>query len=293
MKNHFVTVLILRHAGPRFRKLRVSYPFLVALGPLLVLLVATGLYAPRLLFQVRSQSVALERLEQENRTMRLEREQFEGALSAVSEQLDTFEVQAGRLAEELGVPELPSAEGGAGGGGVRGAHRQRFWFEDEVQGLQTRTETLDGSFEQLGEAFRDRMSLLAATPNMMPVEGWFSHGFGWRKDPMTGERDFHRGIDIVAPANTEIRAPADGVVSRAGRFPQLGRSLDIAHGFGYVTRYAHMNKILVEPGDRVRRGDAIGLVGSTGRSTGPHLHYEVFRDGRRVNPWKYLGRSGR
>jgi murein DD-endopeptidase MepM/ murein hydrolase activator NlpD len=293
MKNRFVTVLILRHAGPRLRKLRISYPLVVALGPLLVLLVATGLYAPRLLFQMRSQSVALERLEQENRTMRFEREQFEGALSAVSEQLDTFENQAGRLAEELGVAELPSSGGGGGGGATNGTPRQRFWFEDEVQGLQTRTETLDGSFEQLGEAFRDRMSQLSATPNMMPVEGWFSHGFGWRKDPMTDERDFHRGIDIVAPANTEIRAPADGVVSRAGRFPQLGRSLDVAHGYGYVTRYAHMNKVLVKPGDRVRRGDPIGLVGSTGRSTGPHLHYEVFRDGRRVNPWRYLGQSGR
>jgi murein DD-endopeptidase MepM/ murein hydrolase activator NlpD len=188
---------------------------------------------------------------------------------------------------------LPATAGGAGGGTASAALRQRFWFENEIHGLQSRTAKLDSSFDQLGEAFRERLGQLAATPNMMPVEGWFSHGFGWRKDPMTGDRDFHRGIDIVAPANTEISAPADGVVSRAGRFPQLGRSLDIAHGYGYVTRYAHMNEILVKPGDRVRRGDTIGLVGSTGRSTGPHLHYEVFRDGRRVNPWKYLDRSGR
>ena len=249
------------------------------------MLALTSLYAPRLLLQVRSQSVALERLEHENHRLWVERNEFEGTLAEVAEQLDTFEVQAGLLADELGVPASPASVGGAGGGTANAVPRQRFWFEDEIRGLQSRTATLDSSFEQLGEAFRERMGQLAATPNMMPVEGWFSHGFGWRKDPMTGDRDFHRGIDIVALANTEIRAPADGVVSRAGRFPQLGNSLDIAHGYGYVTRYAHMNEILVKPGDRVRRGDTIGLIGSTGRSTGPHLHYEVFRDGRRVNPW--------
>ena len=130
-------------------------------------------------------------------------------------------------------------------------------------------------------------------PNTMPIEGWFSHGFGWRKDPFTGERDFHHGIDIVAPSGSAIAAPADGVVSRAGRFAQIGKSVDVAHGYGFVTRYAHLSDIHVRPGDRVRRGDILGLVGSTGRSTGPHLHYEVFRDGGRVNPWKYLGHSGR
>ena len=122
---------------------------------------------------------------------------------------------------------------------------------------------------------------------------WFSHGFGWRKDPFTGRREFHRGIDIVAPVNTGVQASADGVVARSGRSPDLGNVLEIAHGYGYLTRYAHLNEFLVRRGDRVKRGELIGRVGSTGRSTGPHLHYEVFRDGRRVNPWKHLGQRGR
>ena len=127
----------------------------------------------------------------------------------------------------------------------------------------------------------------------MPVTGWFSDGFGWRKDPRTGKRQFHRGIDIVADAGTPIVAPADGLVSRATRVADYGKMIDLSHGFGYATRYGHLSEILVRPGQRVRRGDVIGRVGSTGRSTGPHLHYEVFRDGRRVNPWKYLGQRGR
>jgi len=82
------------------------------------------------------------------------------------------------------------------------------------------------------------------------------------------------------------------VVTAAGRDGGYGKKVDLSHGYGYLTRYAHMSEILVRPGQRVKRGETIGRVGSTGRSTSPHLHYEVFRDGRRVNPWKYLGEKG-
>ena len=85
------------------------------------------------------------------------------------------------------------------------------------------------------------------------------------------------------------RIPGDGVVTRAGRTAGYGKTVDLSHGFGYRTRYGHMSEVLVKPGQRVRRGDPVGRVGSTGRSTGPHLHYEVFREGRHVNPWEYLG----
>lgn len=292
-RNKFFTVLILRNrnSGPRFRKLRLSYPFVVASAALLTLLLVGGLYAPRLMSRLQSQAIAVGQLEQENRKLRSERDAFEGALSQVSQQIVTFEAQAQRFAIELGVSDLPSAE--PSGGQAPAASARRFWFDEEVNGLQSRTENLDRSFVELDAVFQERMDQLAATPRIMPVEGWFSHGFGWRKDPFTGEREFHRGIDIVAPQDTSVQASADGVVARSGRSPDLGKVLEIAHGYGYVTRYAHLNQLLVQRGDRVKRGDLVGRVGSTGRSTGPHLHYEVFRDGRRVNPWKYLGQSGR
>ena len=293
MKNKFFTVLILRNrsAGPRFRKLRLSYPFAAAATALLLVLVVSGLYAPRLLARLETQAVVVNRLEQEISTLRSERDAFEGALSQVSRQIGSFEAQATRLATELKVDDLPTLQ--PSGGGSPGNAMNRFWFDSEVSGLQSRTESLDRSFVELDEAFQERMNQLAATPSIMPVEGWFSHGFGWRKDPFTGKREFHRGIDIVAPENTGVEASADGVVARADRSPDLGNVLEIAHGYGYVTRYAHLNKLLVRRGERVLKGDLIGRVGSTGRSTGPHVHYEIFRDGRRVNPWKYLGQGGR
>jgi len=256
---------------------------------LVVMAIGGGLYAPSLLLGSRDRDVELDRLHQENARLHVERQAFDEKMSEVGGRLQAFEAQASLLGQELGLEQLSGERAGGAGGPTQLGGRQRFWFEEELQGLTFRSEHLEASFDDLGRAFQKRMELLAATPSTMPVEGWFSHGYGWRKDPFTGQREFHRGMDIVAQAGTPIIAPADGVVSRGGRFSQLGNSVDLAHGYGYVTRYAHMSEISVSAGDRVRRGDVIGHVGSTGRSTGPHLHYEVFRDGKRVNPWKYLG----
>jgi murein DD-endopeptidase MepM/ murein hydrolase activator NlpD len=288
MRRRFVTILFLKHAGARFRQVRLSYPFVAAAVLIAGTLVLAGLVAPGLLLRVRETALSVDRLAQENARLNAERNSFEAALQDMTERLSEFEDRATLLAEELGVEAIPSPAGGAGGDGTE---FERYWFDEEVRGLRERTVTLDRSLDDLDAAFEARISQLAATPSLMPVEGWFSHGYGWRKDPFTGEREFHHGMDIVAPLRTQVVAPADGVVARSGRFAELGKSLDLAHGFGFVTRYAHLHEIHVKPGDRVRRGAVIGLVGSTGRSTGPHLHYEVFRDGRRVNPWGYLGQA--
>lgn len=127
------------------------------------------------------------------------------------------------------------------------------------------------------------------TPRLLPVEGWFSDGFRWRNDPLTGAKRFHRGLDIVAPAGTIVRAPADGVVMHASPTGGYGNMIEIRHGDMYTTRFAHLEAFLTEAGRIVRLGQPIGLVGSTGRAKGAHLHYEIFKEGRRINPWPYLG----
>jgi murein DD-endopeptidase MepM/ murein hydrolase activator NlpD len=185
--------------------------------------------------------------------------------------------------------ELQSTPAGGSGGIVLAG---RSPLLGELESLSGRSAGVRRSLDELDDAFRVRSRLLSATPSILPAQGWYSHGFGWRKDPFTGKRHFHRGLDIVNQHGTTIRATADGVVSRAVRIADLGKTIDISHGSGYVTRYAHLSEILVKPGQRIERGARIGKMGSTGRSTGDHLHYEVFHDGRRVNPWKYLGRRG-
>ncbi|MEM8593781.1 MAG: M23 family metallopeptidase [Pseudomonadota bacterium] len=125
----------------------------------------------------------------------------------------------------------------------------------------------------------------------LPVKGRISSNYGYRIHPVTGRRKMHKGIDIAAGYHTSIVAPAPGVVTFSGWKGGYGKSIDIDHGNGLVTRYAHNSRNIVKKGDVVRKGDLIGRVGSTGRSTGPHLHFEVIKDSRAVNPKKYLSKK--
>lgn len=129
-------------------------------------------------------------------------------------------------------------------------------------------------------------------PDAWPVKGgWVSSLFGYRTDPFTGRRAYHSGMDIAARRQTPIQAAAAGVVVQAGRDGGYGETVLLQHANGYSTRYAHTHEVLVERGQKIEKGEPIATVGSTGRSTGPHLHFEVLKDGRRVNPKDFLQAS--
>jgi murein DD-endopeptidase MepM/ murein hydrolase activator NlpD len=133
---------------------------------------------------------------------------------------------------------------------------------------------------------------LKATPSLWPVEGRLMDGFAHRTDPFSGEGSFHKGVDITAPTGTSVRSTADGVVVQAEMVAGgYGRLVIIDHGGGFQTYYAHLSKILVRAGQETRRGEVIGLVGSSGRTTAPHLHYEVRVGGTPMNPYRYLANS--
>jgi murein DD-endopeptidase MepM/ murein hydrolase activator NlpD len=138
------------------------------------------------------------------------------------------------------------------------------------------------------EKLARRDQVLASTPTTAPVLGLITDGFGMRPDPFTGRKAFHRGLDISARRKTPVLAPADGIVVKTGRNGGLGKTVHVSHGFGYTTVYGHLDKMSVKPGDEIRRGDEIGLLGNSGRSTGPHLHYEVHVDRKAVNPLFYI-----
>ncbi|MEO0336635.1 MAG: M23 family metallopeptidase [Pseudomonadota bacterium] len=128
---------------------------------------------------------------------------------------------------------------------------------------------------ELYESLSERQSLLAATPSIKPARGWFTSRFGYRIDPFTAKPVMHAGLDIAAPPGTPVYAPADGVVSFVGYESGYGKLVSVDHGYGVVTRFAHNSRILVEKGQKVSRREVISTVGNTGRSSGPHLHYEV------------------
>ncbi|MCX6106623.1 MAG: M23 family metallopeptidase [Proteobacteria bacterium] len=142
--------------------------------------------------------------------------------------------------------------------------------------------------QHLLSTLSQQKNLLSSIPSVAPVDGWITSGFGTRVSPFTGERTAHAGIDIAAPVGTPIMAPADGVVIFTGAKAGFGNFIMIAHGYGVVTRYGHNHQNLVQPGQKVGRGEQIGTVGETGRATGPHLHYEVVINGKLENPQKFI-----
>ncbi len=290
MPRKFYTIFILPHAHARFRKLHVSRNFVLTVFALALTIGGAAAFTPHLFFRSRALADRAAAMELENKKLRDDKTRYESAIAQMSEHLSAVEAVAGKLAKAVGLNDLPS-EHPSGGVGTGTSLASRELFGEESSALQKRMENLDSSFDRLEQAWGERLKVLASTPSLAPVSGFFSDGFGWRRDPIDGSREFHKGVDIVAPLGTPVRAAADGLVTAAGRMAGYGSMIHLAHGYGLGTRYGHLSRVLVTPGQRVKRGDVIGLVGSTGRSTGPHLHYEVFRTGNQVDPRRYLGEA--
>ncbi len=156
---------------------------------------------------------------------------------------------------------------------------------DKLSATATRQEQ---SLQELQDYFLDQKALLSSTPSMWPARGWVTSDFGQRVDPYTASRVMHSGLDIAAAHGERIIAPSDGTVTYAGMEGGYGNVVVLDHGYGLKTRYAHLSRIMVKPGEKVVRGAQIGAVGNTGRSTGPHLHYEVRLNGVPQNPRQFI-----
>ena len=162
--------------------------------------------------------------------------------------------------------------------------RLNEWVERLLVSVRTR----HGSYAMLVDGLETQSVRLASTPSIWPAEGWVTSGYGRRVSPFTGRAHFHAGIDIAADFGTPVIAPAAARVHFAGRKGPLGRAVILDHGYGLRTTYGHLASIAVKRGHRVERGEQIGAVGSSGRSTGPHLHYTIAVNGKTVNPNNYV-----
>jgi murein DD-endopeptidase MepM/ murein hydrolase activator NlpD len=161
-------------------------------------------------------------------------------------------------------------------------------MHEQVDQLNLAAVEQEKGFASLFDYLESQRNLLASTPAIRPTRGWTTSTFGYRTSPFTGGREFHKGLDIASHIGTPIIAPADGVVKFVGNRGLLGKVIVIDHGHGLITRYGHLNKTLKQRGEAVKRGDIIAEMGNTGRSTGPHVHYEVHLNGIPVNPAKYI-----
>ncbi|MFQ5932433.1 MAG: M23 family metallopeptidase [Nitrospiraceae bacterium] len=160
--------------------------------------------------------------------------------------------------------------------------------QQDLTWLESQANDQERALQELTEAAKKKSARWAALPSIWPVKGWITSRFGPRLSPFTDQRAFHNGLDIGARPNTPIKAAAAGRVRATGFDSMMGNLVLLDHGYGKQTEYAHLSKILVKRGQKVKRGDAIGLLGNTGHSTGPHLHYMVKVNGRAVNPLTYI-----
>lgn len=158
------------------------------------------------------------------------------------------------------------------------------WFVKFSDATQSLEQILQDEYEQLA----DKKAFLSALPTRKPSLGYFTSGFGIRRSPYGGREKMHEGLDIANRVGTKVLAPADGQVTYAQSKPGYGQTLIIEHGYGLETWYAHVKKLLVNKGQKIRRGQLIALLGNSGRSTGPHLHYEVRVHGTPVDPLTYI-----
>lgn len=217
-----------------------------------------------------------------------------GQLQAQLLRLDTLGERLARLAgfksQELMFGESP------GQGGAASSYSAPLSLSEVTQRLDMLTRELDDRGDRLGilqSLFTLERARKQLIPTMLPVDAaWHSSNYGWRIDPFTGQRAFHEGIDFMADQGANIRAAAAGVVSYSDFHPQYGNMVEIDHGNGLVTRYAHASKRAVKVGDVIMRGATIGEVGRTGRATGTHLHFEVRRNGAPQNPTRFLRLPG-
>lgn len=213
---------------------------------------------------------------------------------------DITSIQVNRMSKKTGIGPLTPAEmKQAANNQPRveapyvplGINMEKLVFRpvfDRIHAIKYSANANAINLQKLLSNLSQKKSLLSSIPSISPVNGWIASGFGHRISPFTGRKGHHNGVDVASPVGTPIRAPADGVVIFSGAKAGFGNFIMIAHGNGVVSRYGHNAQNMVQPGQKVQRGEQIATVGMTGRTTGPHLHYEVLVNGRNVNPKKFM-----
>ncbi|MEW5763114.1 MAG: M23 family metallopeptidase [Bacillota bacterium] len=289
-------VIVVPAGGERVRQF--SLPVKLLWGTCLAL---TGLVILTVYLTWNSQSLAarvdsMRHLETINRQQAEEIMRLQEKARAVDGRLRELDALEAQVRKMVGLPptKRPPAQVSRGmSGGRPPVGREGLEAlaatDGDLDELAARIQEERRRLVALRDDVRARLAYLAALPTGWPASGRISSGFGDRRSPFGGGRgEFHDGLDIAAPYGAPVRAAGAGVVTATGYLAGYGRSITVSHGYGLTTRYCHLSAILVKPGQKVVRGQVIGKVGDSGRSTGPHLHFMVFENGTPVNPRRYL-----
>lgn len=289
MPRRLNTIIIVPHSQAKFIKFSFSTRTLMFAGASLALAITLSVVAIAYSGNAVSRRADVHRLQAENQELAGVNSELVRTIAEVQSRLDDFEERTARLALAAGMQGNTSGiigsnavnnEVGSGGPYDR--------LPDGPETLRLQGQWIEQQLDMVDQKLSEKGEILSSTPTMAPAVGVLTDGYGSRKDPITGRRAFHRGLDISARRGTPVYAPADGVVVFTGRNGGLGKTIRISHGFGFTTMYGHLHEITAELGDEIHRGEQIGTVGNTGRSTGSHLHYEVHEDGKSVDPLYFI-----
>jgi murein DD-endopeptidase MepM/ murein hydrolase activator NlpD len=291
LKRRLNAIIVANHAGARVRRFSVPYSFLAVIGVCaLIGVLALG----GAVFQYGRMLVRVVDYEDrllENDTLRYENREYKVQTAQLSEKIDFLETLAHRLSVFSGMTSDKSV-GGVGGMSKDILARPRSVASGTLASIPAYDEKLDSlesTFRTIDNRITDQVLVEASSPNILPVNGYITAGWGPRPNPFDPSVvEMHPGVDISAPLGIKVVAPADGIVIFAGPRAGYGNMVVIDHKFGTTTRYGHLQRIVVQIGQRVSRNEIIGHVGASGRTTGPHLHYEIWQFNRNINPIKFL-----
>ena len=262
----------------------------------IALLLITSLYLISTAISTQIDEAELARLSDENEQLAHKYEELRWSLAETDSRYNDLVRKEIALRQVFGLPEINPEERQLGIGGpgslpianMSETEQLAFETEVEVDRLLRLSEFELEKYSEVEAGMSELTDRLEHTPSVWPTKGWLSRGYGMKNDPFTGYNRLHRGIDISNNSGTPIIAPADGRVKSVMTDRGMGKMIVIDHGYGFVTRYGHLSQIDVKRGQQVKRGEVIAKMGSTGYSTGPHLHYEVWRNGKVLNPKEFI-----
>lgn len=295
MANKYLSLIIIPHYKGKRRVLTFSHKSIKILsGITAVLFIALVVFLVDYFMMrgLRQEFKTLSAIKAEQETT-LNR--YEKSIDELNAKIDVFEsyrqklnVMAGLKSQEV-IEIEPGLGGGENGQEVSLPESNHQINLNRLEDINKKAEGIENNLNTLTNFYESQMLELAATPSISPTKGYWASPFGWRDDPFTGKRTFHSGVDIATHNGNPVVATADGLVLSTQTDRIGGKTIKISHpNSGYVTIYCHLSKYMVKPGQRVKRGDTIGSVGKTGRARGPHVHYEVRLNGKRINPWYYI-----
>jgi len=295
MGKKFFSLIIVPHTKAGYKTISFTKKALktfiwssIALAVILLALMADYIY-------IKSTKKSYRALSLENKQQKETLTEYENSIAKLRKKVEKFEEYTKKLNTMAGLnsPEVLK-ELGIGGESYADSEEQSLLNTPpqlslvNVKSINEKAENIESELNTLVIFFENQTARLASTPSIWPTYGWQSSSFGPRDDPFTGKESFHRGIDIATNYGNPIVVTADGIVAQVRVDFTGGKTVLISHGQGVSTFYCHLSKFLVKEGQKVKRGDVIGLVGKTGKALGPHLHYEVRINDKPVNPLKFI-----